>query len=91
MLSCRGPATGQVSECYRITGEDCFLLMVHAPSVEGLQPVLDRSLGYGQTVSSIVVSTPVPARPLPLRCRTTRLPEPRRPFDSAWLRSWAPP
>jgi Lrp/AsnC family transcriptional regulator, leucine-responsive regulatory protein len=56
----------QVSECYRITGEDCFLLKVHAPSVEGLESVLDRFLTHGQTVSSVVVSTPVPARPLPL-------------------------
>jgi Lrp/AsnC family leucine-responsive transcriptional regulator len=30
------------------------------------EEVLDRFLLYGQTVSSIVVSTPVPPRPLPL-------------------------
>jgi len=28
--------------------------------------VLDQFLSYGQTVSSIVVSTPVPPRPLPV-------------------------
>src|SRR6516165_6146795 len=55
----------QVSECYRITGEDCFLLKVHAPTVQGLETLLDRFLAHGQTVSSIVVSTPVPPRPLP--------------------------
>ena len=56
----------QVSECYRITGEDCFLVKVHAATVPELEDVLDQFLLYGQTVSSIVVSTPVPPRPLPL-------------------------
>jgi Lrp/AsnC family transcriptional regulator, leucine-responsive regulatory protein len=50
----------------RATGEDCFLIKVHAPSVQQLEDVLDRFLVYGQTVTSIVVSTPVPARDLPL-------------------------
>jgi Lrp/AsnC family leucine-responsive transcriptional regulator len=59
----------QVSECHRITGEDCFLLKVHAPSIADLETVLDQFLLFGQTVSSIVVSTPVPARPLPVDSR----------------------
>ena len=57
---------GQVSECHRITGEDCFLVKVHAASVPDLEELLDQFLTYGQTASSIVVSTPVPPRPLPL-------------------------
>ncbi|MEP6651344.1 MAG: Lrp/AsnC family transcriptional regulator [Lapillicoccus sp.] len=56
----------QVTECHRITGEDCFLVKVHAPSVEQLEAVLDQFLMYGQTVTSIVVSSPVPPRPLPV-------------------------
>jgi Lrp/AsnC family leucine-responsive transcriptional regulator len=56
----------QVSECHRITGEDCFLVKVHVARIEDLEEVLDRFLLYGQTVSSVVVSTPVPPRPLPL-------------------------
>ena len=56
----------QVSECHRITGEDCFLIRVHAAAVDRLEEVLDRFLLYGQTVSSFVVSTPVPPRPLPV-------------------------
>ena len=58
--------TPQVVEAYRVTGEDCFLLKVHAPSIEALEGVLDAFLLFGQTTTSIVVSTPVPARPLPL-------------------------
>jgi Lrp/AsnC family leucine-responsive transcriptional regulator len=61
----------QVSECHRITGEDCFLVKVHAASVPDLEEVLDQFLLYGQTVTSIVVSTPVPPRPLPLPGRDT--------------------
>jgi Lrp/AsnC family leucine-responsive transcriptional regulator len=57
----------QVSECHRITGEDCFLIKVHAPSVADLETLLDQFLTYGQTVTSIVVSTPVAPRPLPIR------------------------
>jgi Lrp/AsnC family leucine-responsive transcriptional regulator len=57
----------QVSECHRITGEDCFLIKVHAPSVADLETLLDQFLTYGQTVTSIVVSTPVEPRPLPIR------------------------
>ena len=56
----------EVSECYRITGEDCFLVKVHAAAIEDLEATLDRFLLYGQTVTSIVVSTPVPPRPLPV-------------------------
>jgi Lrp/AsnC family leucine-responsive transcriptional regulator len=56
----------QVTECHRITGEDCFLLKIHAPAVQELETVLDQFLAYGQTVTSIVVSTPVPPRPLPV-------------------------
>ena len=58
--------TPQVVECHRITGEDCFLVKVHAPSIGALEEILDRFLLYGQTTTSIVVASPVPARPLPL-------------------------
>jgi len=59
-------ATPQVVECHRVTGEDCFVLKLHAPSIGALEEVLDRFLLFGQTTTSIVVSTPVPLRPLPL-------------------------
>ncbi|HEY3478100.1 MAG TPA: Lrp/AsnC family transcriptional regulator [Streptomyces sp.] len=58
--------TPQVVECHRVTGEDCFYLKLHAPSIEGLEEIIDRFLLYGQTTTSIVVSTPVAPRPLPL-------------------------
>ena len=49
-----------------ITGEDCFLIKVHGSTVADLEAVLDRFLLYGQTITSIVVGTPVPPRPLPV-------------------------
>jgi Lrp/AsnC family transcriptional regulator, leucine-responsive regulatory protein len=55
--------TPQVSECHRISGEDCFLLKVHVAAIEDLQPVLDAFLLHGQTTSSFVVATPIPPRP----------------------------
>lgn len=54
--------TPEVSECHRISGEDCFLLKVHVPAIEALEAVLDQFLLYGQTISSFIVSTPVPPR-----------------------------
>jgi Lrp/AsnC family transcriptional regulator, leucine-responsive regulatory protein len=59
-------ALPEVTECYRITGEDCFLIKLHAPAIERLEATLDRFLAYGNTTTSIVVSTPVPRRSPPL-------------------------
>jgi Lrp/AsnC family transcriptional regulator, leucine-responsive regulatory protein len=58
--------TPQVVECHRVTGEDCFLLKVHAAAVDQLETILDRFLAFGQTTTSIVQSSPVPPRALPL-------------------------
>lgn len=54
--------TPEVSECHRISGEDCFLLKIHVAAIDALEGVLDQFLLYSQTISSIVVSTPVPPR-----------------------------
>ena len=59
-------ATPEVVECHRITGEDCFLLKVYVAEVSALEKILDKFLAFGQTTSSIVQSSPVPLRPLPL-------------------------
>lgn len=52
----------QVSECHRVTGDDCFLIKVHAEGIEELEPVLDRFLLFGQTTTAIVVATVVAPR-----------------------------
>jgi len=56
----------EVTECHRITGEDCFLLKLHAATMGDIEAILDRFLLYGQTTTSVVVSTPVPLRCPPL-------------------------
>ena len=56
----------QVVECHRITGEDCFVMRVYLERLEDLDPLLDRFLAYGQTTTSLVQSSPVPPRGLPL-------------------------
>lgn len=58
--------TPEITECHRISGEDCFLLKVHVAVIEDLEQVLDRFVAHGQTTTSIVVSTPVPPRSLPI-------------------------
>lgn len=58
--------TPRVVECHRITGEDCFIMRMHLESLETLDSVLDAFLVYGQTRTSIIQSSPVPLRQLPL-------------------------
>ncbi|HEX6453237.1 MAG TPA: Lrp/AsnC family transcriptional regulator [Trebonia sp.] len=58
--------TPEVTECYRVTGEDCYVLKLHLRSMDDLEGILDRFTPYGRTTTSIVHSTPVPRRPLPL-------------------------
>jgi Lrp/AsnC family leucine-responsive transcriptional regulator len=55
-----------ISECHRITGEDCFLVKVHSETIEALTDTLDQILLFGQTITSIVHSSPVPPRGLPI-------------------------
>jgi Lrp/AsnC family leucine-responsive transcriptional regulator len=56
----------EVSECHRITGEDCFFLKIHLRSIDELSDVLDRFLVHGQTTTSIVNDTPIPSRTPPI-------------------------
>ena len=56
----------QVSECHRVTGDDCFVLKVHLSGLEQLDELIDQFLAHGQTTTSLVQSTPVPSRGLPL-------------------------
>ena len=55
-----------ITECYRITGEDCYFVKLYLRSIEDLEPVLDLFTPHGRTTTSIVHSAPVPPRPLPV-------------------------
>jgi Lrp/AsnC family transcriptional regulator, leucine-responsive regulatory protein len=56
----------EVSECHRITGEDCFFLKVHLRSIDELSTVLDRFLEYGETTTSLINASPILHRDPPL-------------------------
>ena len=53
--------TPEVVECHRITGDDCYFMKPHVRDVEHLEEVIDRFALYGQTTTSIMQSSPVPA------------------------------
>jgi Lrp/AsnC family leucine-responsive transcriptional regulator len=55
-------STAEITECHRVTGEDCFVMRVHVRDVTHLEDVIDGFLLYGQTTTSIVQSSPVPGR-----------------------------
>ena len=54
--------TPEVVECHRITGDDCYLLKALLRDVTHLEEVIDRFTPFAQTTTSIVQSSPVPAR-----------------------------
>ena len=58
--------TPEVVECHRITGEDCYFMKAYVRDVEHLEEVIDQFAVFGQTTSSIMQTSPVPARGVPL-------------------------
>ena len=54
--------SGEVVECHRITGEDCFFLKAHVRTIGHLEELIDRFTPYGRTTTSIIQSSPVPPR-----------------------------
>jgi Lrp/AsnC family leucine-responsive transcriptional regulator len=58
--------TEEIVECHRITGDDCYLMKAHVRDVDHLEELIDRFAIYGQTTTSIVQSSPVARRTLPL-------------------------
>ncbi|AGL21268.1 Lrp/AsnC family transcriptional regulator [Actinoplanes sp. N902-109] len=54
----------EVMEILRVTGDACSVLKVAATSMETFEKVLDRLGGYGRPSSTMVLSSPVPWRPV---------------------------
>jgi Lrp/AsnC family transcriptional regulator, leucine-responsive regulatory protein len=61
--------TPEIVECHRVTGEDCYIMRAHVRAVEDLEELIDRFAVYGQTTTSLVHSSPVPRRSVPLESR----------------------
>ncbi|AVX05200.1 HTH-type transcriptional regulator LrpA [Maritalea myrionectae] len=58
--------TAEITECDKVTGEDCFVCKIHLKSIEQLDLILDGISQYAATNSSIVKSSPVKRRLPPL-------------------------
>ena len=56
----------EVSECDKVTGDDCFIARVHVRSMKHLDEVLDQITDKAETNTSIVKSQPVRRRLPPL-------------------------
>lgn len=56
----------QVVECHRITGEDCYFIKAYIEALDQLDRLVDRFAVHGQTITSLIQSSPVPPRGLPL-------------------------
>jgi Lrp/AsnC family leucine-responsive transcriptional regulator len=70
--------TPEVVECHRITGDDCYLMKAHVRDVDHLEEVIDGFAIYGQTTTSIVQSSPVARRSVPLEQTPTQRAPSRR-------------
>ncbi|MCE8028235.1 Lrp/AsnC family transcriptional regulator [Billgrantia desiderata] len=56
----------EITECDRITGDDCFIARAHLESVEHLERLIDEIIPYATTNTAIIQSSPVPRRLPPL-------------------------
>jgi Lrp/AsnC family transcriptional regulator, leucine-responsive regulatory protein len=52
----------EVIECHRVTGEESYVVKVVVRSVEHLEELIDRLMPYGETKTSVVLSSPVTHR-----------------------------
>jgi Lrp/AsnC family leucine-responsive transcriptional regulator len=52
----------EIIECHRVTGEESYVVKVVVRSVEHLEELIDRLMPYGETKTSVVLSSPVTHR-----------------------------
>jgi Lrp/AsnC family leucine-responsive transcriptional regulator len=52
----------EITQCERVTGEDCFLAKVHVREVTDLETVIDRIIPYAMTRTSVIQSVKVEQR-----------------------------
>jgi Lrp/AsnC family transcriptional regulator, leucine-responsive regulatory protein len=56
----------EVSDCDKVTGDDCFIVRLHARSISHLDQMLDKIVDKAATSTSIVKTQPVIRRVPPL-------------------------
>lgn len=52
----------EITQCDRVTGEDCFIARAEVASIEALERLIDKINPYAMTNTSIIQSSPVTAR-----------------------------
>lgn len=52
----------EILECHRVAGQDSFLMKVGVSSMDHLERIIDQLAQYGQSTTSIVLSSPVTKR-----------------------------
>lgn len=57
-------AIPEVLECHHVTGADSYIMRLAAVSMADLERLIGRINLYGETRTSIIMSTPLPSRPL---------------------------
>lgn len=55
-------AIQEILECHRVAGKDSFLMKVSVSSMEHLEKIIDQLAPYGQSTTSIVLSSPITKR-----------------------------
>lgn len=61
----------EVLECHHITGADSYIFRVVVASMGDLERLIEKINLYGETRTSIVMSTPIPSRALERPARPT--------------------
>ncbi|MGB3336475.1 MAG: Lrp/AsnC family transcriptional regulator [Devosia sp.] len=56
----------EITECDKVTGDDCFIARIHLRSIEQLDQILDRIADKAETSTAIVKAQPVKRRLPPL-------------------------
>jgi Lrp/AsnC family transcriptional regulator, leucine-responsive regulatory protein len=55
-------AIPEVLACHRVTGQDCYILRVAFRNMNHLEHILDQLNPLGDTVSALIVSSPIETR-----------------------------
>ena len=67
-------ALPEVLACHHVTGSDAYVLTVAATSVKHLESLIERLGRYGTPTTSVILSSPVTARPIEARAAAARRP-----------------
>ena len=59
-------AMPEVVECHRVTGSESHVMRVRVRDMEHLNEIVEQFWEYGDTITSVVTTTPVEVRPVPM-------------------------